>query len=86
MAGENAAGVISGSSHERRLKWMVDPLSETDEEAAKRNYCGGNRGKGRENSCAGGQKHNDTHDHEHLVPIIERKLGKRIIHWLLGRS
>ena len=65
---------------------MIDPLTEANEEAAKGNDRGWNHGECVEQASARKQEDCNAHNHEHLVPVVERKLGERIIHWLLGSS
>ena len=86
MACENALWVISGWWRQRCLQRVVDPLTKADEEPTKRNDRSWNRGECVEQASTGKQKDCNAHDHEHLIPVVEREFGKRIIHCLLGRE
>jgi len=85
MSTDNATRKTSGSRYERSLQGVIDPLPKADEEYTEGNESGRRCGKGREQASASGQKDNDTYDHQDMVPVVERKFGKRIIHWLLRK-
>ncbi|MDT8998364.1 hypothetical protein RQP53_03630 [Paucibacter sp. APW11] len=84
MASDNAARKAGGGSQQPGLQGVIDPLTHPHEEHAERRESGGGCWKGGEQASAGGKKHSQAGGHEHLVPVVERKFGERIFHWLFG--
>jgi hypothetical protein len=76
MTSHDADGVHSG------LQRVVRPLSEPNPKDAEGNKRGWHNGESLEEPGTSKDENKDSHDHEDLVPVVKRNLGKRIIHWL----
>lgn len=78
---DDAPREVGAWRHDLGLQRVVDPFTHADEKNS-----GGHGGSGRdregpENSAATQQKHERADDHQHLVPVVERKFGQRVFHW-----
>lgn len=68
------------------LERVARPLSEPNQKDAEGNKRGWYDGEILEEPGTSKDENKDSHDHEDLVPVVKRNLGKRIIHWLLRRD
>ncbi len=68
-----------------RLKRVVDPFTNTNKEATKRNKCRWQGWKFWGQARPYKQENSSANNHNGFVPVVKRKLGERIFHWVFGR-
>lgn len=66
------------------LQWMIDPFAKSDKEASDRNERCRRSWKLWQKTCSGEQKNRNASGHDNFVPVVKRKLGERVLHWLSG--
>lgn len=64
------------------LVGMVNPLTKTPKENAKRNESSRPSGIGRHNPCAVQQENECSGDDQNLVPVVQVQFRQRVIHFL----
>jgi hypothetical protein len=84
VAPDYSSRLVCGGIQNSGLEGVVRPLAQANKEATKRNDRGWNSRECVEHTSPGCQEHDNAHDHEDLVPVVEGKLRKWIVH-LLGR-
>lgn len=86
MSADNAAREVGVIRKQSCLQGMVDPLAETNKEATERHERGWGGWKFWKQSGAGKDEDESAKAHNDFVPVVKRKLGERVFHWLFGRG
>lgn len=82
MSGKLSVGAVKGIEQKSLLVRMIDPLTNTPENATKRSECRSCSRVCLEDSGAVQEKHKCPSHDQDFVPVIKGKFGQRVFHYL----